>query len=538
MTNRDIQRLLKELSSLTGGTLDLRLRMLHDDEASLVSQALRESQDVTALDISDNSLTCEGLKVICEAIAAKPSVVSLIASGNDLDNRALEVAAEAVVSKGTVQVLDFSRNRIGDAGVVKLAAAIRKNPSVRQVTLNNNVIGPLGAQCLLESMIDSGMVSELDLSYNRIGDKDKEDFAKLLNDQNADAEVRESSLDWTYALGRVLAKSTLLHSINLRANYIFNIDGLVRGIGDSKCLRSLDLSQNLLDDRAFEKLALALKANRSITRLNLSHQKSKLSSGIVALAQALETNVCLSHLQLRGDFVSNEGLVAISRMLVANKSMSSVDLSYNKLDPLTRSMFARAVAVNRGINQLTFHGMDKFAVERLSEAIRGNRFVCQVTINTLQDPLLKRAREKIELVTGTNSQTFSKAVKFATLQTLDKSLADAFETFSNNKAFRDQLQEATGADPKCLISVKRHFIASNFFKITKVIRHKLVCDSAPLQCNGPCPMQLDSVNEYCLSFICSFLKVADVQPSKVVAAAKAETSTHPFWKAMGEMVKY
>ncbi|XP_064455008.1 protein NLRC3-like [Ornithodoros turicata] len=536
MTQREFQRLLDELLHFTRGALDLRARLLHDAEALIVSDVISKCHDLTALDLSDNALTFIGLEAICNAIAENNKIVCLAVSGNDLDNRALEVLAGTVICRGSIEVLTLSRNRISDEGLFKFSEALRENRTVHELDLSNNIIGPRGAQCLFEALFDNDVIRDVDLSFNCVGDKSREDFARLLSDESAPPEIMDKSVDWMNALGGVLKKSRILREINVRANYIYNVDGLAEGIALSTCLRKLDLAQNLLDDDAVQKLAAALKTNQSIRWLNLSHQRTKLSSGIIALAESLEANSTLTHLALQGDLVSAEGLVAISRMLTVNRTLYDLDLSYNKVDAISMTVFANAMSLNKGITHLTFHRMNKFAAEELAETVQSNRYICSITVNTLQDPLLKRARELVHRVTSTNCQAYCKALRFATLHTsFDNALASAFEVFSSNKAFLDRLEEATGTDPKCLVFSKRLFIANNYFRITKVVKRHLVCEELPVS-TGKSQLQLDALNEYCLMLICSYLEVSDVRPSEATPVNSEEKPS--IWRVLSDLVKY
>lgn len=100
--------------------------------------------------------------------------------------------------------------------------------------------------------------------------------------------------------------------------------------GPSK-LRSLQLQNNtLIGKEGIKYLAPALKVNKSLINLDLSHCKIGVS-GAMHLFDNIATNSTLKHLNLYRNIIDVDGARALGKALKTNKSLTFVDIGLNRI---------------------------------------------------------------------------------------------------------------------------------------------------------------------------------------------------------------
>ena len=119
-------------------------------------------------------------------------------------------------------------------------------------------------------------------------------------------------------------------------------------------LVSLDLGDNLLKDPAVETLAGALRANQTLTWLELC--KNEISRlGTLALAAMVRTNTTLTSLGLSWNSIAGESAVALCSALQGNGSLKTVDLSFNALGNRARPLVSQALSRTLQTNHTLTH---------------------------------------------------------------------------------------------------------------------------------------------------------------------------------------
>lgn len=112
---------------------------------------------------------------------------------------------------------------------------------------------------------------------------------------------------------------------------------LSEGIAETKSLRELSFSTVTFDQQGFRKLALALRANKSIESLQLV--RCQLNDKQVAmLAEALSNHARLTELDLTGNYCRQFGLKSLSRLLsMKNCGLRVLKLNDQYYDMITTS---------------------------------------------------------------------------------------------------------------------------------------------------------------------------------------------------------
>jgi Ran GTPase-activating protein (RanGAP) involved in mRNA processing and transport len=107
--------------------IDLRNTKLGDQEAALLADALKNTKELTILDIDNCELSADGVKSLAAALKSQPL---------------------------PLETLHIANNQMGDEGAIALADAIKTLPKggvLDRVTIKDNSIGIRGRQALREA---------------------------------------------------------------------------------------------------------------------------------------------------------------------------------------------------------------------------------------------------------------------------------------------------------------------------------------------------------------------------------------------------
>eukprot|EP01098_Paradermamoeba_levis_P003823 TRINITY_DN1689_c0_g1_i2.p1 TRINITY_DN1689_c0_g1~~TRINITY_DN1689_c0_g1_i2.p1 ORF type:complete len:592 (-),score=257.39 TRINITY_DN1689_c0_g1_i2:128-1903(-) len=139
------------------------------------------NEHLTELNLNDNGIDDEALKVLAEALPNLPKLKVLNVSGNQIGDNGVKVYLEALAkAPNAIPTLALANNNISDAGAATIAALLKASGTIHTVLLAGNEIGDAGAEAVAAALQDNLNVEEVDFSMNRLGNKGALAFQKLL----------------------------------------------------------------------------------------------------------------------------------------------------------------------------------------------------------------------------------------------------------------------------------------------------------------------------------------------------------------------
>ncbi|XP_074621745.1 uncharacterized protein LOC141880193 [Acropora palmata] len=242
------------LQALTFNSTVSSLKVFHnytsdrDKKYFFLAQALRVNSSLSSLDLSDNSISDEGVNSLAQALRVNTSLSSLDLSSNSIGDEGANSLAEALRVNKSLSSLDLSWNSIGAEGANSLAQALRVNKSLSSLNLSLHFFADEGANSLAEALRVNTFLSSLDLHSSSIGDEGANSLAQALS-------VNKS-----------------LFSLDLFCNSIGDegANSLAEALRVNSSLSSLDLRSNCIGAEGVNSLAQALRVNTSLSFLNLS----------------------------------------------------------------------------------------------------------------------------------------------------------------------------------------------------------------------------------------------------------------------------
>ncbi|OWZ22569.1 hypothetical protein PHMEG_0002711 [Phytophthora megakarya] len=258
-----------------------------------------------------------------------------------------QVVVPFLIRNRNTKVFDFSFQSLGDASISAFAKSLVHDlPFVEEISVRDNRLTDDGLNELLQAVSEGSStmsLRRLDISQNQIGPKSAQTLRSYLVSPSCTVEM--------------------LH--------VDNAD-----IDDHECASFMT---------AFEK-------NQSIKRLwmsrncigkaeNLNVVQPNFTTGGEAIANMLQVNPMLVHLDLSWNYLRLESSIALANSIRDNRTLVELKLAYNACADAGAMMFGEALRFNQSLQMLdlSYNSIGVKGAMVLANAIRSNR-----TLRTLQ----------------------------------------------------------------------------------------------------------------------------------------------------------
>uniref|UniRef100_A0A7S1CP72 Uncharacterized protein n=1 Tax=Bicosoecida sp. CB-2014 TaxID=1486930 RepID=A0A7S1CP72_9STRA len=258
-------------------------------------------------------------------------------------------ASHVVSADGVDSVLDLGNCEIGSKGAAQLAELLY-SPATQSLTaldLSSNKLTDLGCEfggvgAICSALSKNTVLTALNLARNQIQHQGSAGIARMLK-SNRCIKYLDLSRNMLRSEGAgIIARAIAPHSNRHSA------------------LVSLNLSQNNLtnfEDSATGGMAVAaaLRGNRSLTVLDLSHNRLD-SAAVCAIGFALQRNKVLIDLRLNDNAADAEAAGALALSLHENRTLTRLDLRDNRVLSDGAKLLAAAMAANPVLQYVALTG--------------------------------------------------------------------------------------------------------------------------------------------------------------------------------------
>ncbi|XP_075729018.1 uncharacterized protein LOC142771423 [Rhipicephalus microplus] len=213
---------------------------------------------------------------------------------------------------------------------------------------------------------------------------------------------------------------------------------------------------------------------------------------VVDLFRALERNQTIFMIEFSGITFSKRNAKALGRLVELNRAFVSLTFDLRQSDPrVDRMIQCRAI------------------IRELKEALRKNRFLITVSVNTGNaDPSCEPA---IKHFSRRNSALINQAVRFVN-GSMDKSDALAFELLQHCASVSIRMETYAGISMEAVlekIAEARQRLALNYFILTGVVKVEIVCQRSRKAIEEQVTF-LDDIGRVLQAHVCSYLGLTDV----------------------------
>ena len=333
---------LTELLLNGNRTVELLSDRLTDLDLAPLAVALSEGHPFVKVNLAYNTLGAGAAESICQLLKSNSTIQELDLSENFLTGKVIASICDALKSNTSLRELRLSGNALGAEGEMAIAQLLQVNTFLQRVYLANTELSTSGLVALATAMRENGSVQVLDVARalaRTIMDEPAQHLARALKMNATLIELDVSKLGLrdfglqliAEAVHRAAATSSL-QVLRANCNQIRLVDDDCVGslamllTSDSCRVSTLMLGGNDLRDEGTLKLAEMVEHNRSLVHLDVG-SNSLTSRGLCALARAANHHLKLDELNLWGNsFDSAACLTWFNAQTNANSSTGKLRL--------------------------------------------------------------------------------------------------------------------------------------------------------------------------------------------------------------------
>ena len=306
------KQLKNELNKTNNNEIALTSFNFEQKGIIFLNNGLRDIENLKKIEISNNSNLL--FKTINATVSlSKTSLQVLILSNNKFDDNLAINFFHNSKNFQNLKILDISFNNITQKTFKnkKATEGLKNNfPILEKLIMNHNILGSKGAKILFDILYCKSELSLLDISYNGI-DKNffNSDEVQIFFDYN-------SSQKFT--------------TFYYEGNYLplQECNNLIQSILNNVNLSYLYLNNNQINDECMNLFSFLISNNPYIHTLSLS-ENNFTNVGLKKLFDSIEQKTRLIEIFLAKNNLNHQSLKIISESLKNNRTISSLDLSYN-----------------------------------------------------------------------------------------------------------------------------------------------------------------------------------------------------------------
>ena len=256
--------------------LEISKCKISDEAAAIICNFLKVNDYLTLqeLELSQNRISYEAIKLIIKAVQANISLHTLnISSNNIYDNVALAIS-ECLKHNKTLKVLDISKNTIAE-GVKIIADSIQENTTLLKLFMCNNNISDDGAVAISKCLTKNNTLQELSLSWDNQAWNSlswKGLFGNRLSGNSTDSEGLTR-------IAEAMTINTGLHTMDLSS----------QSVGDDPLQFTTTLLNAMEHNHTMMRLVLPASVNMQEIRMKLDNiNKERIKKGTKMLSIATE----------------------------------------------------------------------------------------------------------------------------------------------------------------------------------------------------------------------------------------------------------
>lgn len=268
-----------------------------------------------------------------EAILSNPQLYVLRLSYNELGDGGAALISEAIFQNNQhhqLSVLDLAFNAIGDQGCGALAVhVLAGNYNLQTLCLSGNTFGEKGALALAGGILHGNGLRTLHLTANHVGPTGMKAIAGAIakNDNRITETANRQTRNNSETMRRRL-EELHLGSSSISSEGFFTIPGMLL---TNTSLRTLDVSNNGLDDRDIGLLSQALAQNKHIPLENLRLSFNEITcKGVESLMNAIWGSQTLREMKMDNNKIKDRG-AQLCAVVLTSVALERLDLGFNKV---------------------------------------------------------------------------------------------------------------------------------------------------------------------------------------------------------------
>jgi len=339
------------------------------------------------LELADCNLREEGLALICSTIKDR-NLLTLDLSGDCITDQIACILANAILNSCCMEYLHLSRSLLQCNGIKMLVSALVQIKSLRSLDLScNKLINACDSHDLAAVIFANRNLEHLDLSYC--------DISLIKDSKTISMRLKEINFAGNYLTDLSFAYFKEFISIIVCLQYLslskcclqeHQVIEVLKNVSYS--LRFLDLSYNVIPDKAAKSVADVIYNNTDLEHLNLSNCQLQ-EEGLLLILKEIKSARGLKYLNIQHNPVKSELLASeLAMLLTDNYVLKWLSLSNCTLK---EEGFCKIVEALTNTNSLIYFDI-------------GSNYIPNVVANKLANTNLFLKKPQIQYLNMANCQ--------------------------------------------------------------------------------------------------------------------------------------
>jgi len=369
---------------------------LRSKEVLLVCEALKTFTTLVHIDLSGNSISNQSAEFLSIGIAKNEGIHNLALSSCSLQDEGLSLICSAIKDRN-LRTLILSYNSISDYVAVDVACVIMAKNCIEVIQMRKCLLGSSGIQTLLSALGKVNSLKSIDLSNNQMSNESL-DITDIIV-----ANAHLEDLDFSHC-GLCTIKSrtkpTNLNVINFDGNHMFTLTALniKNFFSQSACLFTLSLSNCTLNETVLMKLMTKIK--NSLKHLDLSFNVIS-DKAADSVADVIHKSTCLEHLNLSNCKLLEKGLSVVLNAVKKASALKYLNLKANRVSNLLADEIAALITDNKILDHLSLSncGIQEKGFLKIADSLLSTTLIhLDVSSNVITNNIaVKLTRSKIFL---------------------------------------------------------------------------------------------------------------------------------------------
>lgn len=154
-----------------------------------LARALEHAETLTYLDLSNNSLDDDKVRMLASGLVENISVTHLNLSHNKIADRGVRALSKLLDTRSVIAILDLSDNAIHAEGAKSLAKSLKTNQCLLSLNLRLNRMGDDGCKAICDALAHNSTLERLNMSANASTLPTAKALANLLTKNNTLTEL-------------------------------------------------------------------------------------------------------------------------------------------------------------------------------------------------------------------------------------------------------------------------------------------------------------------------------------------------------------
>ena len=163
-------------------------------QMSIFCDCLMTNSTLMVLELSDNKITDERIKIIIKALQVKKFLQSLDISCNSISDEGMLSISDYIKTNNVLCKLNLSDLKITDEGAKKLAVAIQLNKTLQELNISKNWISKEGVMRILEACTINRTLHKLVCTHNNLSKSGLAAINEYIRKENA-VQIFDGSLN-------------------------------------------------------------------------------------------------------------------------------------------------------------------------------------------------------------------------------------------------------------------------------------------------------------------------------------------------------